>query len=135
MTDEQINEQVAIEVMGLPFRPWGPEVVCPHCGELGRYCGSRSWCSECQEWYYSAYKDYDVEIELAMQVEDRIAELGLQSKYADELTNIVSMEKGKTQLGAMRFDLIQRNRKTAIRSRSKSSRDKQSLRGKSVVRI
>lgn len=94
LSDRELDALVAVEVMGWQrqdgYNYW---MTFPAGGTFELHGLIATWSPS-------------TDISAAMEVEDRIVDLGLQSAYADELTNIVSLEKGKTQLGAMRFDLI-----------------------------
>jgi hypothetical protein len=66
-----VERRVAVEIMGLPSIEWGPDTKCAY-GHRGRYCGQRSWCSDCQEWYYDPYKDYQYNPLDWMELIDRL---------------------------------------------------------------
>lgn len=68
----EIERRIAVEVMGLPEQPWGQNTPCPYCNSVGRYCGGRSWCSNCTEWYYHGYKNYRDSFDDAMEVVEKM---------------------------------------------------------------
>jgi len=63
-----LDEQIATLIMGVSAQPWSDHVCCPYCGERGRYCGRRSYCVRCSDWYSSAYKDYSLSLNEAFEV-------------------------------------------------------------------
>lgn len=68
----ELDKEVAVKVLGLPDIPWDENTPCPYCSEVGRFCGQRSRCFNCNEWYYSPYKYYSEEIGLAWEVVEKI---------------------------------------------------------------
>lgn len=70
-----VERRVAVEIMGLPDIPWNENTRCPYGHEM-RYCGLRSRCCDCQEWYYHPYKDYRYDMNDAMEVVDKMREQG-----------------------------------------------------------
>lgn len=123
-TGREIDAQIAEKVMRLALaqpEPYEWQTDIPSEQTPGTFLKGRGFkCARCSKYHLAEslsehYCDcvnpwdvppYSTDISAAMQVEDRIAELGLQTPYCDELTNIVASDCGKTQLGAMRFDLI-----------------------------
>lgn len=63
----ELDTLVAEKVMGLSV-PWDENTPCSYCGSTIRYCGSRSWCSDCHEWRCSPYKEYSTDIAAAWEV-------------------------------------------------------------------
>lgn len=64
-----LDWHIAHFVMGLPKNELTAEnCECPYCHSQMRYCGKRSWCSECHTWRHSGYKEYSSEIESAWEV-------------------------------------------------------------------
>jgi len=64
-----LDWHIAHFVMGLPSKELSAEdCPCAYCGNQMRYCGARSWCSECHEWRYTAYKDYSDDLVSAWEV-------------------------------------------------------------------
>jgi hypothetical protein len=68
---KEMDALIAIEVMGLPDRPmYGNS--CAYCGSEMWHGVERSWCSVCEEWRYSAYKEYSDGIEEAWEVVEKL---------------------------------------------------------------
>ncbi|KKM14802.1 hypothetical protein LCGC14_1702420 [marine sediment metagenome] len=78
LTGLELNEAVAVEVMGLPKQTFGRETLCPECSILGRYCGTRSRCSNCNEWYYSPYRDYYYDIQATWEIVEKLNSSGFE---------------------------------------------------------
>jgi len=76
VNEYDIERRVALEVMGLPAVEWGSRTRCPYCEQVGRWCGGRTWCCNCEEWYYHPYKNYRDSLNDAMEVIDKMKELG-----------------------------------------------------------
>jgi hypothetical protein len=70
-SEYDIERRVAVEIMGLPSVEWGPDTKCAY-GHRGRWCGQRSWCSDCGEWYYHPYKDYRYNVLDSMELLDKL---------------------------------------------------------------
>ena len=78
-----LDWHIAHFVMGLPNKELTSfDCPCAYCGSQMRYCGARSWCSDCHEWRYTAYKNYSDEIESAQDVIDKAYSMSLD-KYSD----------------------------------------------------
>ena len=70
---EQIDKLIAIKVLGYPELDL-EDAPCPYCGNIMRFCGSRSWCSLCSEWRHSAYKKYSDEISSAWEIVEKLTD-------------------------------------------------------------
>lgn len=93
MTEElkpgrELDALVAEKVMGLKIN-WDETTPCPLCGDVGRFCGARMWCSH-DGWYYSQYKNYSTDIAAAWEVVEKLPfsgrpyiHLGLCDTYTD----------------------------------------------------
>lgn len=66
----ELDALVAEKVMGLKIN-WDETTPCPLCGDVGRFCGARMWCSH-DGWYYSQYKDYSTDIAAAWEVVEKL---------------------------------------------------------------
>ncbi len=55
-----MDERIATGVMGLTLLPL-EAAPCPYCEQEMRFCGERSWCSQCSEWRYGPAKEYSLE--------------------------------------------------------------------------
>jgi hypothetical protein len=56
---------------------------CPECGAEMRFCGQRSYCSDCGEWRHSPYREYSDEIDAAWNVVERLAERNIRLHLED----------------------------------------------------
>lgn len=68
-----VERRVAVEIMGLPDVPWGPDSKCPY-GHAMRFCIQRAWCCDCERWYYHPYKDYRDDLNDAMEAVEKMRE-------------------------------------------------------------
>jgi len=68
-----LDWHIAHFVMGLPSKELlVDDCLCAYCGSQMRYCGARSWCSECHKWRYTAYKDYSDDLVSAWLVVEKL---------------------------------------------------------------
>ncbi len=67
----ELDALVAEKVMGLTLLSHSV-APCPYCKEDMRFCGERSWCSQCQEWRYGPAKEYSLEIADAWEVVEKL---------------------------------------------------------------
>lgn len=86
----ELAEAVALKVMRLPKLAL-ENAPCPYCADVMRFCGQRSRCTTCGEWRHSPYKEYDDDIEAAMEVEDEIQQRGLIEPYVNALEKLVGL--------------------------------------------
>ena len=78
-----LDWHIAHFVMGLPYKELtSGDCPCAYCGNQMRYCGARSWCSDCHEWRYTAYKDYSSDLIAALDVVDEFYSMRLD-KYSN----------------------------------------------------
>ena len=64
---KEMDALIATEIMGRETVEL-QDAFCPYCGEEMRFCGTRSWCSQCKEWRYSPYMEYSTDIAAAWEV-------------------------------------------------------------------
>ncbi len=76
----EMDTLIATKVMGISVIAFNT-ALCPYCGSEMRYCGIRSWCSACNEWRYSAYKDYSDDMSAAWEVVEKIGEKKYRQFY------------------------------------------------------
>jgi len=68
-----LDWHIAHFVMRLPNKELTlADCPCAYCGNQMRYCGARSWCSDCHEWRYTAYKDYSDDLVSAWEVVEEL---------------------------------------------------------------
>jgi len=67
----ELDALIAEKVMGLPVVEL-KDAPCPYCGSEMRFCGARSWCSDCREWRHSPYKEYSDDIAVAWEVVEKM---------------------------------------------------------------
>lgn len=71
----ELDVLIAEHVMGLPKRNWNvDDCMCSECGIQARWCGERSWCTNCSEWRYAPYVEYSLYISYAWGVFEKIGE-------------------------------------------------------------
>jgi len=91
----ELDALVAEKVFGVTIE-WGEGTPCPYCGSEMRYCGSRSRCSQCQEWIYGPYKDYSTEMAAAWEVHKAACDwlFSERRKYFKAMQRLVSQRMG-----------------------------------------
>lgn len=67
----EMDEMIWIGVFGRAVVALG-DAPCPYCGSEMRFCGKRSWCSECREWRFSSVKEYSTDISAAWEVAEKL---------------------------------------------------------------
>lgn len=72
MDTREINELIAVEVMGVPVAELSENWYCPYCNADMWRGESRSRCTNCSRWMYSPYKEYTYEIESAWEVVEKL---------------------------------------------------------------
>lgn len=92
VNDYEIEQRVAVEVMGLPLVEFGERTKCPYCGDVGRMGNRRIWCCNCCEWYMHPYKNYRDNLHDAMEVIDAMRGRGFSVEMKANSANTTEKE-------------------------------------------